>query len=264
MTSLLINGTDLELEFGLGVAELPDVLSQAPSIVEFVQHPGMAGGILAGPATVGPRRVKIRLTVGIGLTLAQSRQQLRDLANICGQGTGQIVTIQTIDRADVMAYGRLETFEAVPYQPQVIQPIMDVTLTFILPGVYWRETSALPYGVGTTLTQLPVWNAPCSPIWEIMGAVDQPILTITDWRGEPVSASTFGITLGPDDFVRVYSDAMRMTIWQSILGVLTQNDGLLVDGLFPQPLEGSGYLGHFPMAKVSGGSARAIYPRMAA
>lgn len=270
MATVWLHGVDLEGEFiGCQVASLPGVLDRAETLLTKVSIPGMAGAYSAGPITVPVREFSVGLTMSDEDT-ASVRTMLRDILSLVGPNT---ITVRIADRADLLIYARLKRAKAQPDFPSLVSDGLDAVLEFEADVPYWRELSAQTYRVDTSLTTLPMGNAPTAPTWELFsadgGSVVNPWLKIYDATGTLNRTSTFTLTLAGEDVLQVITGADEMAVILSDAGVIAQNDALLTGGLFPGSLDphalGNPYLGHLPMAQVGADSgtvqARAIFPR---
>jgi hypothetical protein len=261
MATVYINGQDLAALVGFQLSKQGSTLDGMMTVPDEVTIPTVVGSFFTGPGKVAAREFRLAGFLLVA-DAATARTNLRLLEALLDQGE---VTVELADRTDILIRARCIAVETAPRDPQVLSPVVEVTLVFRASSPYWRDALALPYGFGATMTAMPQGNASVAPVIWIYGAATNPVLTGYDHMGTALWSATFTITLAATDALKIVTSAFDMTIWKyvnSATGVL--DDTLLTAGVFPRPFHSSRAVFQFSQwgaLSVSAGTGRAVYPR---
>lgn len=260
-TSLWVQGVDTEAEFGFSLSDEGDVLGGAVVIPGEIEIPYAVGSFYAGAPRVPAREFTL-----VGQMTAADFDTNRDnLTRFKGlMGTG-VVTLRLRGALDVMIEAKLVKVSPANLIPQHVTPWVRVEATFRAAFPYWRDLYALPRWFGSTPTVMPQGTGDVAPELWLFGGTN-PVVTGYDYRGNPLWTSTFTITLGANDALRVVTGMQDMSIWKYLASMTgTNDDTLLSAGIFPKSFfatSTSYLLGQFPALSVSSGWGMAVYPRM--
>lgn len=263
MATIWVNGMDLEVMAGFQMTNEGNVLNSAVVLPREVEIPTVPGSFFVGPGRVAVREFVVRGHV-TGTTFDLARDNLTLLQAILGPGS---MMVRLFDRADIMIQATCVGCVPVNQPPQFVTPYIEVEITFRTSMPYWRDVqaSARWFGSISSPTPMPMGSASVAPDYWLFGSVTNPVLKGYDFQGNEVWSSTFTITLGANDALRIVSSAFDMTIWKYVAtptGVL--DDTLLTAGVFPRPLhatEASYRFGQWQMLGTTAPRGVAVYPR---
>lgn len=218
--------------------------------------PGRAGSIITDLVSAGGREINFNGVIFADTLLLTTRQAAEDEFKELAYHSRVNVCVSDGTNAPRVIEGYATSL---PIDPKGLTSLAlgsDFAIS-ILAEPFWRDKYPRQYALTETPVELPLGNAPCSPIVRVMGAatpVVSPVITLRRMSGEIIGTLEFDISLGDDDYVEHdFHTGMSRRI---AAGVITEDSGMVDGDLFLalQPKHGSRQLNAWGTAELSSAS----------